>query len=692
MQHELLFEIGTEELPAGYIMPALEQLRTLMAGKLAQLGLSHGEIRAAATPRRLALQVSLLAARQPDRREEILGPPRQAAYDRDNNPTKAAEGFAKSRGVSLAELQIVATPKGEYLMVPHEQKGEATATLLPQLLPELVKELSFPKSMHWGDTRTTFARPIAWIVALYAGELVPCQIDGVPPSSNFSRGHRFMAPQPFPVTTFAHYLEELRARQVLALPEERKAAVRAEIERAAAEIGGQVCSDEELVETVTNLVESPHAILGTFDRRYLALPKEAMITSMREHQKCFAVMDQAGNLLPNFIAVNNTKVKDKKLAAEGHQRVLRARLEDGLFFFNEDRQKMLAERIPGLSGIIFQAKLGTLLEKSQRITRLAELLALELAPGQVATVKRAAQLAKADLLSAMVNEFPSLQGIMGRHYALLDGEEEAVASAIQEHYMPLRAGSPLPVTLAGALVSIADRLDTMAGCFGIGQTPTGATDPFGLRRLTLGLLHCLAAHQLPFSLSRWIKVALELYAGKLNADPGAAGEKLLEFVKGRYVNDQIAKGRAAEAVEAVTSVAFDDVVDCSLRIEALLAINRQPAFALLAGSFKRLINIIKEHQEETVNESLLREEGEKNLYLAYRAVAAEAQPHLAGKRYEEALHSILKMKEPVDLFFEQVMVMAEEEEIRHNRLTLLTAIAKLFLKVGDFSKMYAISS
>lgn len=690
MHHELLFEIGTEELPAGYIMPALAQLEKLLDDRFNALALPYAGLRTAATPRRLAVSVSGLAERQPDREEEILGPPKKAAFDQNGQPTQAAIGFAKKNGVEIEALQIMATPKGEYLMVRVEQIGRPTEELLAELLPEVVTSLNFPKSMRWGGGRTSFARPIQWLLAVYGGKTVTFSLDTIT-SSNTTLGHRFMAKGPVPASCFTDYVETLRTAQVMAEPTERRAAVLAEITKAAQQVGGTILPDDELVDTVCNLVEKPFALCGTFEERFLALPREVLITSMREHQKYFAVVDSAGKLMPHFIAVNNTGTKDAKLAADGHQRVIRARLEDAFFFFKEDQRHTLEDRVENLSGVIFQHKLGTMLDKTRRITTLTGLLAKKLAPGHQAHAERAARLAKTDLLTDMVGEFPSLQGSIGQDYALLNGETKEVATAIREHYLPVRAGGALPVSIPGALVGMADRLDSIAGCFGIGQTPTGTADPFGLRRLSLGLLHIINAMGFSLSLAEFVDEALSLYGDKLTVPQAEARRNVLEFIKGRFSNDLTGQGIPAEAVEAVTSVSFDDPLDCKRRITALMAISGQEAFTVLAGAFKRVINIIKDNSETSVQAELLNESAEQKLHAAYLAVRQETAPLLAASDYEKALGVILKMKEPVDTFFEEVMVMVEDEKVRANRLNLLTAIAQLFLQIGDFSKMNAIS-
>jgi glycyl-tRNA synthetase beta chain len=691
MHHELFVEIGVEEVPAGYIAPALKNFNTLMTARLDALGLEYGSVKTAATPRRLAICISDLAPNQPDREEEFIGPSKKAAFDENNAPTKAAIGFAASKGASVEDLDIVETPKGDYMRLLKEKKGQATAELLQKILPEAILGLAFPKSMRWGDERTVFVRPIQWLLALYNGAVIPFTIGAIA-SGNTTRGHRFMAPATLTVKSYEDYLAGLRHNRVLADCAERRAVVEAEITRAVAEAtgsdGAAVLADEELVDTVTNLVESPHAVCGLFDEKFLALPDAVLITSMREHQKYFSVVDQNGALLPRFVAINNTHIKDEKAAAAGHQRVLRARLEDALFFFNEDQERSLADRVGDLTGLIFQNKLGTMYDKTERLVQLAGNLAQVLAPDRRPTTERAALLAKADLLTAMVGEFPSLQGAMGRDYALLDEEEPSVAAALQEHYLPVRAGGTLPKEIDGALVGMADRLDTIVGCFGIGQRPSGTADPFGLRRLALGLLHIIEDRSCTLSLSALVEGALELYGEKVSEDSEIVKAQVLDFIRGRFVNDLVARGVPREAIEAVTSVSFDDVVDCRVRIEALAAVKEQPTFAVLASAFKRVMNIIKDSPGGTVDDNMLQESAEKKLFEILQKVQKEAEPLIVAQEYDAALNVILRMKEPVDTFFDQVMVMADDQQLRENRLNLLSAIAQLFLKVGDFSKMH----
>jgi glycyl-tRNA synthetase beta chain len=435
-------------------------------------------------------------------------------------------------------------------------------------------------------------------------------------------------------------------------------------------------------------VEKPHGVCGTFDQKFLALPAEVLITSMREHQKYFPVADSSNKLLPYFVAINNTAIADRELAVSGHQRVLRARLEDALFFFNEDTKKPLASRMDGLAGIIFQHKLGTMAEKSSRLAVLTAWLADQLAPALKTDALRVTELAKADLLTAMVGEFPTLQGIIGRAYALLDGEKAEVAEAIREHYLPVRAGGELPQSLLGAMVGIADRIDTIIGCFAIGERPTGSKDAFGLRRLTLGLINIIRSQNLRLSLPELATKALAGYAGKIVAKEDTLAEALV-FIRLRFENDLITAGKTQAAVEAASSVRFDDLTDCIARIEALETMRGSEEFAVLAGSFKRINNIIKDNRETAVEESLLTEAAEKELFAVCGVVSKKVQPLLIQRDYSQALAVLLTMKEPVDHFFEQVMVMAEQLTVRRNRLNLLTELAALIRQVGDISRMSA---
>ena len=683
---ELLFEIGTEEIPAGYIEPALNYFAEAAGKRFADLKLEHGAVRTVGTPRRLTLIVEDLQERQEDRVVEHMGPSKKAGFDGEGNPSKAAMGFARSKGLTVEDLKVVETAKGEYLMAVENVKGMDTLELLPDVLADLVQEMPFPKSMRWGQGNITFARPIQWLVALLGGQVVDLTIDQVK-AGNASAGHRFMAPDFVTVTGYSEYQQKLKESWVIVDPAERKQAVVDEVQKVVADKGGEPILQEELVDTVTNLVEVPWGVCGSFDEKFLELPREVLITSMREHQKYFPVADAKGDLLPLFVAVNNTRVKDQDLAVSGHQRVLRARLEDGLFFFREDKKMQLADRQQNLEGIVFQNKLGTMQQKTIRNAALAAIIADRIGPEHKEDAVRAANLAKCDLLTEMVGEFPTLQGVMGREYARIDGEPDAVAVAIHEHYKPVRAGGELPEGIVGAIVGMADRLDTLAGCFAIGEKPTGTTDPFGLRRQALGLLHIIQGLSLRVSLGELIREALAGYHDTVDVLADAE-KQLVDFIRLRFENDIVASGVKQEIVVAATTVNFDDVMDCKARIMALKNISSQEQFGVLAGSYKRIRNIIKDNSATNVDESLLAEEAEKQLYATMVEVGAKVDPLLQSSDYEAALETMLQMKEPVDLFFDNVMVMAEDDAVRQNRLNMLTALGEMVLNIGDISKMH----
>ncbi len=686
---QLLFEIGTEEIPAGYINPALSFMEQTASARFSELGLSFGRIQSAGTPRRLTLAVDDLEEQQQDKSQQHIGPAKKAAFDSDGNPTKAAMGFARSKGIEVADLQVVETAKGEYLMAMEQVKGRKTSDLLPDLLDGLLRSIPFPKSMHWADSSLTFARPLQWLVAVYDDKVINLSVENVQ-AGNTTPGHRFMSPEPVEVHNFDEYQMLLADKSVVVDVSTRREMVIAEVNKAVeGRIGdnGKPVLDPGLIDTVTNLVEIPWGVCGSFDEKFLALPDEALITSMREHQKYFPIVDAKGELLPLFVAVNNTDIKDKGLAVSGHERVLRARLEDGLFFFNEDKKKTLASRKNDLTGIIFQHKLGSMAEKSTRIEVLPAWLAHQLDPALKEDAEQAAGLAKVDLLTEMVGEFPSLQGLIGRDYALLDGEKTGVANAIHEHYLPVRAGGVLPESLLGAIVGLADRIDSMVGYFAIGQRPTGNKDAFGQRRLAIGLINIIRGQNLSLSLGDLAEKALAGYANKIEPEKNTLAQ-LMDFIRLRFENDLIAAGRKQEVVEAATSVKFDDLSDCLARVDALDSMRSREEFSVLAGSFKRIRNIIKGNQQTTVDPALFAEDAEKELFATFTSVSEAVQPMIHSRDYSGALTGMLTMKEPVDRFFDDVMVMDEDEAVRANRLNLLTGLGALVRQVGDISRMH----
>lgn len=682
---ELFLEIGTEEIPAGFIPRATAEMEAIITKELAVARLSFDEIKTLATPRRLALVVKGIPTTQPDAEITATGPSVKAAYDAEGRPTKAAEGFARGQGVDVSELQTITTDKGEYLFVSKQVTGRPTHLIMAEILPALVANIPFKKSMRWGNQDVRFARPIHWIVALFDGTVVPFSFGAIE-SGKTSRGHRFMANTTFHVSDFDHYLLECERHFVIPDPEKRKEIIRRETHRVALAAGGHLLPDEDLLEQVTYLVEYPSAVAGTFSPEFLKVPKEVLITSMRSHQRYFSIVDGEGKLLPGFITINNTLTEDPAVVVKGNERVLRARLSDARFFFEEDQKIRLYERVESLKKVVYQQKLGTSFEKMERFKNLAEGLADQLNPSVKIQVSRAAWLSKADLVTGMVGEFPEVQGIMGREYALLQGEDADVASAIAEHYLPTQAGGELPASDIGAFVSIADKLDTICGCFGVGLIPTGAADPYALRRATIGIISIILDRGYRLSLSLLISQSLKLLAAQLNRPQEQVATDVLEFFRARFIN-LLGSQFPSDAVDAAVSAGFDDLVDVRARIAALAEFKTHPDFEPLSVAFKRVGNIIKEGVDAPVEPSLFEESAENVLYESLQAVKSAIDQKVASGSWLDALTEIATLRGPVDSFFDRVMVMAEDQRVRNNRLALLTAIARMFGRIADFSRI-----
>jgi glycyl-tRNA synthetase beta chain len=683
---ELLLEIGTEEIPSGFMPRALEAMKDLLAKEFQTHRIGFEEIRSLGTPRRLVVMAAGVAPAQEQRVLEVLGPAKRIAFDEEGRPTKAALGFARGQGVSVEDLRVAQTEKGEYLCARKEERGEETGRLLPAILPRLIAAVPFPKSMRWMDLDNSFVRPIHWILALFDGKVVPFQIGNIV-SGNLSRGHRFMAPGAFQVKDTGEYLRRLKNSFVIVSPEERRELIAAEVSKAAAEAGGAVLPDEELLEIVTHLVEYPLAIRGRFSQDFLELPREVLISAMREHQRYFSAVDASGALLPFFIAVSNTKPRDAAVVARGNERVLHARLSDAKFFFREDQKVPLLDRLEGLKKVVYHSKLGTSYEKVMRISRLAEAISARVAPELKETVHRASLLCKADLITGMVGEFPKLQGVMGKVYAELSGETKEVARAVYEHYLPTAAGGALPASPAGAILGIADRMDTLAGCFGIGLVPSGTADPYALRRHTLGIIHILLDKKYRLSLNQLCDWSLDLLAQKRERPPEEAKRDLLDFFRGRMQYLLIARELSADAVEAAMAPGYDDPVDLFERAQAIHGLKKEPDFEPLAVAFKRVVNISRGHTPGAVNSRLFENPAEGELHEAYLRISQSAVERIKRSQYILALKELTTLKNPVDKFFDGVMVMAEDEKVRLNRLSLLAHISGLFFRIGDFSKI-----
>ena len=677
---DLLLEIGTEELPAHVVDLGTKQLKEKAAALLAEHRIGHGPMSAWGTPRRLALYVAQVEEMQADLMEEVKGPPASVAFV-EGQATKAALGFAERQGVHVSELVVKKTPQGEYVFAQRKQQGLASREILPAFLPQLIAALSFPKTMRWGAYDFRFPRPIRWLVALFGDEVVPFSIAGVD-SGNLSWGHRFYRSEPVPVTP-STYLDDLRRAYVIVDGEERRQTIIRQVEEVAKACGGQVLWDEDLLAEVTNLVEYPVAVWGEFGSDMLELPQEVLITPMKEHQRYFAVLNQQGELLPRFIAVANGGKDNLSEVRQGFERVLAARLADAKFFWEVDRKIPLEGYLEKLKGIIFQEALGTMHAKTARVVDLAVGLAEELGLAEHApVVRRAAELAKADLATNMVYEFPELQGVMGRESALGSGESPAVAKAIYEHYLPRFAGDELPETVPGMIVSIADKMDSIAGCFAVGLIPTGSQDPYALRRQALGIIQIILAKELNLPLTALIQRAQVGLADQVAPTPETANQ-MREFFLGRLRGILTGEGIPYDVIDAVLAVESDRLPDLLARCRAVAeGLDSQEMTALLTAC-ERVANLAAKADHRKVDPALLVERAERGLYQVYKGVKDMVAKKMAAADYRGALAELVQLSGPIDAFFDQVLVMAEDESLRGNRLALLGSLTDLLTCVAD---------
>lgn len=692
---ELLFELGSEELPARFVVPALDELDRLFREQCAVARVTHGAIRRFGTPRRLALLVEGLAEKTDDVVKQVLGPSLKAAFDADGKPKVPAVKFAESVKLPVEKLKTVTTAKGEYLAADVEEKGRRVSELLPELLGACVKKLTFPKSMRWGDVEQSYARPLQWIVALFGAEVVPVVFSDVK-SGRQTRGHRFLAPQPITLEKPADYEAALEKGHVIADLAKRRALLLERLSAAAKKAGGTLIADEALVDQVLNLVELPNPVVGTFEERHLDLPPEVLIQEMKSHQRYFSLTDTNGKLLPRFIAVSNTPVKDEALSVKGYERVLRARLSDGRFFFDEDRKAPLQDRLPRLARRNWVQGLGNMAEKTDRIHALAVRLAELGGKGEVlGTIKRAAPLVKCDLETGMVGEFPELQGVMGREYALHAGEPKEVALAIFEHYLPRGATDSLPTQDAGALIGLADRFDSLCGLFAIGKKPTGAKDEYALRRAAIAVINLITGKGYRLSLSAALDESLKLLEPALANAKKKAGEapvktQVLEFLQDR-LRPLWGEQHRADLIEAVIAAGADDLVAARQRVEALSGYVTRPDFAKLAATFKRVANIVEKQAQDVtrapVDAAKLTDAAEKTLHARVSEVRDAVLAATQAGDYAGALAKVVPLGPVVDAFFDQVMVMADDRALRENRVRLLMEIGGLFGAVADFSRI-----
>jgi glycyl-tRNA synthetase beta chain len=702
MEKELILEIGTEEIPAGFLEEAIKNLGLIAQREFEENSLSYESINTFGTPRRLTLNVKGLSNKQEDRIVETLGPPSRIAFDENGAPTKAALGFAKAQGVDVKDLVMVEGERGEVLAVRRKITGEKTDKVLKHLLPRIILSIPFRKSMRWGDEDVTFARPIRWILAIYQGKTIQFKLGGIKSGSK-TRGHRFISPKPFSVSSWEEYASSLEKGYVILDQAKRKQIIKIEIQEMAKEIEGIPLEDEELLETVTHLVEYPVVLKGNFDQEFLELPKEVLISVMKNHQKYFPVFSNSQNgglLLPHFIFVSGTPVENPEIVIKGNERVIKARFRDAQFFYREDTKTHLSEKLTKLRSMVFLSDLGTYFDKTERMEGLVEFIGLGLGlQNSAKDLRRAATLSKADLATQMVFEFPELQGTMGKYYALISGEKDEIAIALEEQYMPTSREAKLPETEFGAILSIADKIDNICACFISGLTPTGTSDPYALRRQAIGIINIILNRKFHLDIKEVFNYGLnriwwQLHEAKPDfpapsEDPSSSPllDEIMDFVVERLRNLMVSDGFPQDVVDAVISANCDDLVETKRKIEALTEFRQAPDFEPLAIAFKRVVNIVKAQPRGTVDTGLLIEPAERQLYQDYSNVREEVEKSISEKNYRMALSLMKNLKEPIDNYFEQVLVMDKDEKIRQNRLSTLWEIRDLFFIVADFSKI-----
>lgn len=686
---DLLVEIGTEELPPKALKKLSEAFTDGIMAGLQDAGLQAHGVFPYAAPRRLAVWLQGVPVRQEDQVIERKGPALQAAFGKDGTPSKAAEGFARSCGVEFSALQQIETDKGAWLVFRQQQKGQDTADLFPAIVEKSLAGLPIPKRMRWGSGTAEFVRPVHWVVmladdAIADAKVIDAEILSIR-TGRHSYGHRFHAPAPLEIARPSTYAEQLGGAYVIARFAARREMIQRKVEALAAELGGKAIMPEELLDEVTALVEWPVPVAGRFEERFLDVPQEALISTMQDNQKYFALVDAEGKLMPRFITIANIESNDVAQISAGNERVIRPRFSDAEFFWNQDKKQPLENRREQLKSMVFQQKLGTLYDKSGRVAQLAAAIAKQLGADEKLAV-RAAELAKCDLVTSMVFEFTELQGAMGRYYAQHDGEPAEVATAMEEQYMPRFAGDELPSTATGRILALAERLDTLAGIFGIGQKPTGAKDPFALRRAALGVLRILIEQQLPLDLADLLDKAADGLTPQLGKKPDT--QEALDYILDRLRAYYQEQGIGANLVDAVASLKPTQPLDFDRRVKAVAAFRALTAAESLAAANKRISNILKKVEgvlPETVNASLLQVEAEKALAAAVQAQQGKVLPLFAAGAYDDALLSLAELREPVDRFFDDVMVMADDAALKNNRIALLNQMRGLFLRVADLS-------
>lgn len=689
MSKDLLFEIGLEEIPARFIRAAMEQLQERTVKWLDSARIGYGEVKAYATPRRLAVLVSGVAEKQEDVSEEVKGPSRKIALDDKGEWSKAALGFARSQGVSPEAFTFKELAGVEYIYAVRNSAGVETASLLGEALQGIVSAMTFPKNMRWGSYDFKFVRPIRWLVALFGADVVDLEMTGVK-ADRVSRGHRFLGLETS-LGEASQYVEKLRAQHVIVDVEEREALISRQIAELAEAKGWTIAVKEDLLEEVLFLVETPTALFGTFDPAFLNIPQDVLITSMREHQRYFPVLDDAGKLLPYFVTVRNGNAEALETIAKGNEKVLRARLSDAKFFYEEDQKMKIADALAKLENIVYHEEMGSIGDKVRRIRTISGELAGKLGlDGEAAKhISRAAEICKFDLVTQMVYEFPELQGTMGEDYARKAGEPDEVARAVFEHYQPRFAGDEAPASVIGAVVSLADKIDTIVGCFSVGIIPTGSQDPYALRRQTAGIVQIILEKGLALRLPELFEIALRAHREQRGLS--GAEEELrtaLNDFFGLRVKRLLSENVRYDVVDAVASAGFDDVADAVSRSRALMeAVTGTADFKVTVDSFNRVGNLASKAGDAAIQPQLLGAGPELDLYETWQSLRVPYREALAEGRAEEALGKLSGLKEAVTAFFDSVMVMAEDESVRANRLALLAGIDSDLKAFADFSKL-----
>jgi glycyl-tRNA synthetase beta chain len=690
MAKDLLLEIGMEEIPARFVRGAMDQLKEKTEKWLAEARIAYSGVRSYATPRRITVLVEGVEEKQTDLNEEVRGPSKKIAQGPDGAWTQAALGFARSQGVAPEALTLKELNGVEYVFASKSSIGADTASVLPEGLTHIITSMSFPKNMRWGSRELRYVRPIRWIVSLFGADVVPLEVAGVH-SSRVTKGHRFLG-QDVEISIPSEYESTLKNQFVYVNVPERQSIIEAQIQALAQTNGWTISVKEDLLEEVLFLVEYPTALYGNINPEFLHIPQEVLITSMREHQRYFPVLDAEGKLLPHFVTVRNGNDRSLDIVARGNEKVLRARLSDARFFYEEDQKLKIEAALERLEKIVFHEQLGTIADKVRRIQSNAQKLSALLSFDSEAQAKaaRSAQISKFDLVTQMVYEFPELQGVMGQDYALKAGEAPEVAQAIFEHYQPRFSGDNTPASSIGAVVSMADKMDTIAGCFSLGIIPTGSQDPYALRRQASGIVQILLEHNMPVTLAQLFDMALQTLeqAGLLKREAADVRKDLYEFFGLRVKNMLSERGVRYDIVDALLAAGFDHIPSIVLRSQALSTAVQQPDFKTTVESFNRVANLAsKAPAGVAVDSSLFEDEAESVLYRSFSPVRDTYLSEMADLQAEKALQALSSLKEPITKFFDAVMVMSDNEKIRNNRLALLSSISDLMKEYADFSKL-----